>query len=1053
MIDAILRWSLSHRLVVLVAAAMMLLWGAYTTARMPVDVFPDLTAPTVTVITEGHGMAPEELEVRVTFPIESTLNGAPGVRRVRSATGVGISIIYAEFDWGTDVFRARQIVSEKLQLVRDTLPAEVEAPVLAPISSIMGEILFLAVTTQEQGTPMQARTFADFTLRRRLLSIAGVSQVIVTGGERKQFEVVLRPERLAAYRITVDEVVRALAETNASVSAGFINQGGQEYLVHGVGRVRTPEDVGETLVVQRGEQPILIRQLGEVRTGAALRRGEGSYSGSPAVIVGIQKQPGANTLDLTRRIDQELDEIAHTMPPGLHIQRNVFRQAGFIEVAVHNVFAALRECVFLVLLIVLAFLASGRASAITIVAIPLSLTTAVFALSAFGATLNTMTLGGMAIAVGELVDDAVIDVENVVRRLRENAAAPAAQRQTALSVVLAASREIRSSIVFATLVVVLVFLPLFFLSGVEGRLLSPLGVAYVVSLAASLFVAVTVTPVLCSFLLPGAKVVSGAHEPRVAVWLKRHYAPLLAGAMRHRRVVATVSFALLAAAGAGLAFSGRSFLPDFREGTLTIAAVTLPGTSLSESDAMGRRIEQILLRHPEVVSIGRRTGRAELDEHAQGVNAAELDVSLRETDRSRDAFLTELRRDFSLIPGMNITIGQPIGHRIDHMLSGTRASIAVKIFGDDIAELRRLGAQVEEVMRGITGVVDLAREQQSDIPFLRVRFDRAALARHGLRITEVERAVAVASGVHVVSQVLEGQAVFDLVLRTDPRCIQSTEELADLLVTTPSGAFVPLHALASIQGDRGPNEISRENVQRKLVVSCNVAGRDVGSVVSDIRSALGSAVTLPSGYRVAYGGQFESAEGATRTLMLLGLACLVGMLGLLYSAFGSVRDAVLVMVNLPLALIGGAVGVFLQGGVLSVASLVGFITLFGIATRNGIMLISHIRHLMHEEGVQALEEAVMRGANERLVPILMTALAAGLGLVPLAISGGQPGSEIQAPMAIVILCGLLSSTALNMFVVPALYQRFGALARQGPKSIVGGVVGGSSAVNLTLQEP
>jgi CzcA family heavy metal efflux pump len=1035
MIDYILRWSLSHRIPVLVAAGVLLVWGGYTASRMPVDVFPDLTAPTVTVITEGHGMAPEELETRVTLPIESSLNGAPGVRRVRSATGVGISVIYAEFEWGTDVFRARQVVSEKLQLVRDALPAEVEQPVLAPISSIMGEVLFLAVTT-DGATAMEARTFADFTLRRRLLAVPGVSQVIVTGGERRQFEVALRPERLVALDLTVAEVVRALEETNSSVSAGFIDEGGQEYLVHGVGRVRTPEDVGETLVVQRGDEAILVRHLGDVRLGAALRRGEGSYGGRPAVIVGIQKQPGSNTLELTARIDRELDELSRTLPEGLRLERDVFRQADFIEVAVENVLAALRDGVALVLLIVLLFLASGRASMITIVAIPLSLVTAVFVLSAFGATLNTMTLGGMAIAVGELVDDAVIDVENVVRRLRMNALLPEAERLAALQVVLSASREIRSSIVFATLVVVLVFLPLFFLSGVEGRLLAPLGIAYVVSLTASLFVAVTVTPVLCSFLLPGSKAVTKAHEPRFAQWLKRRYVPLLSGAIRRWRLVAAVAFGLLAVAGVALALAGRSFLPEFREGTLVVAAVTLPGTSLAESDAMGRRIEEILMSHPEVVTVARRTGRAEMDEHAQGTNAAELDVTLRETDRSREDFLDELRRDLTMLPGMNITIGQPIGHRIDHMLSGTRASIAVKVFGDDLSELRRLGAEVEAAMRSVPGVVDLAREQQSDIPFARVRFDRPAIARHGMRIADVARALEVGSGVHVVSQVMEGQAVFDLVVRTDPTRVQTFEDLRELLVVTPGGARVPLRALASVQRDRGPNEIGRENVQRRLVVSCNVAGRDVGSVVSDIQAAVDAAVVFPTGYRVAYGGQFESAEGAARTLGLLSLACLLGMLGLLYTAFGSLRDAVLVMVNLPLALIGGAVGVFLQGGVLSVASLVGFITLFGIATRNGIMLVSHIRHLVHEEGVRDIDEAVKRGAQERLIPIVMTALAAGLGLVPLALSGGQPGSEIQAPMAVVILCGLLTSTALNMFVVPALYRQFGALAQSDEASLV-----------------
>jgi CzcA family heavy metal efflux pump len=1028
-IDAILKTSLSHRFAVLVVAATMLAWGAYTASSMPVDVFPDLTAPTVTVLTEGHGMAPEELELRVTFPIEASLNGAPGVRRVRSATGVGISIIYAEFEWGTDVFRARQIISEKLQLVRGSLPAEVEAPVLAPISSIMGEILFLAVTAHDPATPMDARTFADFSLRRRLLAVAGVSQVVVTGGERRQFEVVLNPDRMSAYGVSVDEVVGALRETNENVSAGFIQQGGQEYLVHGIGRVRTPDEIAETLVVRRGEEPVLIRQLGVVSTGAALRRGEGSYRAEPAVIVGIQKQPGANTLDLTHRIDRELDELARSLPAGIAIQRNIFRQAEFIDVAVHNVLLALRDGVVLVLLVVLLFLASGRASAITIIAIPLSLVTAVFALSALGATLNTMTLGGMAIAIGELVDDAVIDVENVLRRLRLNAALPEAERQPALAVVLAASREIRSSIVFATLVVVLVFLPLFLLSGVEGRLLAPLGVAYVTSLAASLIVAVTVTPVLCSLLLPGSKIVARAHEPRWVGWLKARYMRWLERAIRNWSIVAALSLALLATAVVSLLWAGRSFLPEFREGTLTIAAVTLPGTSLAESDAMGRRIEQILLRHAEVTSVARRTGRAELDEHAQGVNAAELDVSLRETERSREAFLEALRRDLSLVPGMNITIGSPIGHRIDHMLSGTRAGIAVKIFGDDLATLRRLGTQVESVMRKVPGVVDLAREQQSDIPFLRVRFDRIAIARHGMRVADVARALEIASGFFVVSQVMEGEAVFELVVRTDPNHMRTEEDLADVLVATPSGARVPLRALANVQRDRGPNEIGRENVQRKLVVSCNVAGRDVVGVVRDIQAAIERDVQLPPRYRIAYGGQFESAEGATRVLGWVSAACLLGILGLLYSAFDSLRDAVLVMTNLPLALIGGALGVYLEGGVLSIASLVGFITLFGIATRNGIMLVAHIRHLVHEEGVSDIDEAVRRAAQERLVPIVMTALAAGLGLIPLALSGGEPGSEIQAPMAVVILCGLASSTALNMFVVPALYRHFGALAR------------------------
>lgn len=1033
MIDLLLRWSLRNRAVVLGAALVLLVWGGWTATRMPVDVFPDLTAPTVTVLTEGHGMAPQELELRVTFPIETAMNGAPGVRRVRSATGVGISIVYVEFEWGTDIFLSRQIVAEKLQLARDSLPADVGAPVLAPVSSIMGEILFVALTSDTH-TPMEVRTAADFTLRRRLLAVPGVSQVVVTGGERRQFQVALDPGRLLEYEVTVDEVASALAETNLAVSAGFLVAGGQEYLVHGAGRVRTPDDVAETLVVMRDGEPVLVRHLGEVVVGAALKRGDGSYAAEPAVIVGIQKQPGTNTLALTERLERELDEIQGNLPAGMTIHRDIFRQADFIEVAVRNVAVALRDGIGLVLLVVVVFLASARASAITMLAIPLSLVTAVFVLSSFGATLNTMTLGGMAIAVGELVDDAVIDVENVVRRLRENARLPTAERRAGLLVVLDASREIRGSIVFATLVVVLVFSPLFVLSGVEGRLLRPLAIAYVVSLAASLAVAVTVTPALCSVLLVRAKAVTRAHEPVVTRWLKAAYAPLLARALVHWRALPLLSFALLVAAIVAVFAAGRSFLPEFREGTLTVAAVTLPGTSLAESDAMGRRIEEILLRHPEVVSVARRTGRAELDEHAQGVNAAELDVSLRDTERGREAFLGELRRELSMLPGLDVTIGQPIGHRIDHMLSGTRASVAVKIFGDELHELRRLGTEVEEVMRDVPGVVDLAREQQADIPFIRVRFDRAAIARHGLHIGDVARVLEVASGYRVVSEVMEGQAVFELVVRFAPRLVQTMDDLGDTLVLTPAGSHVPLRTLADIRRDRGPNEIGREGVQRKLVVSCNVAGRDVGSVVEDIRREIDRRVAIPTGYRIAYGGQFESAADATRTLFAAGALAVLGMFALLSLAFDSARDAVLVMLNLPLALVGGVVGVWLGDGVLSVASLVGFITLFGIATRNGIMLVAHIRHLVRVERVVDPDEAVRRGATERLVPILMTALAAGLGLVPLALAGGEPGSEIQAPMALVILCGLASSTALNMFVVPALYRRFGAALRPHSQS-------------------
>ena len=1026
MIDSVIRWSLQNRLFVLLGAGILLALGTYTALRMPVDVFPDLTAPTVTVITEAHGMAPEEAESQIAFPIETALNGAPGVRRVRSASATGIAIVWVEFDWGTDIYQARQIVSEKLQLASASLPPGADRPTLAPVSSIMGEILFIALTS-DQHDGMALKTTADWVIRKRLLAIPGVSQVIPTGGETKQYQVVLRPERLGAYGIAVDEVVKALRETNENTSAGFLLEGGQQYLIHGIGRVRQVADIGETVVAVRGREPVLVRQLGEVRLGPAIKIGEGSHDGKPAVVLGIQKQPGANTLELTRRLDAALDEIQATLPKGMEIDRHIFRQADFIEVAIRNVLGSLRDGALLVILIVLAFLASGRATAITVLAIPLSLVTAVLAMKALGATINTMTLGGMAIAVGALVDDAIIDVENVARRLRENGRRPEAERRPVMLVVFEASKEIRSSIVYATVIIVLVFLPLFFLSGVEGRLLAPLGFAYVVSLAASLVVALTVTPALCSVLLPGSKAVREDREGFLVHWLKARYQPVLAAVVDRHRGVLAASVALLVVAGVGFGLAGRAFLPDFNEGTLTLSAVTLPGTSLEESNRMGRLVEETLLSHPEVVATARRTGRAELDEHAQDVNSAEIDVGLKMQKRSKEDFLAALRADLTRIPGMAITIGQPISHRIDHMLSGTRANVAVKVFGDDLAELRRLGEQVRGVMAGVPGVVDLSLEQQSDIPILTVRFDRPAIARHGLRIQQVAETIETAFQGTVASRVLEGQAAFDLAVRYDPSAVADLEAVRGTLITTPSGARVPLHALADLRKDRSPNAVSRENVQRKVVVMCNTSGRDLGSVVEDIRTRVAASVPLPAGYRVDYGGQFESAEQASRTLLLLGIAVILGIYGVLFVALGSGRDALVVMVNLPLALAGGVAGVWISGGVLSVASIIGFITLFGIATRNGLMMISHVHHLVENEGVTDPREAVVRGALERLSPILMTALATGLGLVPLALSGGSAGSEIETPMAIVILCGLLTATALNMLVVPALYLRFGGV--------------------------
>jgi len=1022
--NGLIRWSLHHRGVVLAAALILPISGSYIALHMPVDVFPDLTAPTVTVITEAHGMAPTEVESQVTYPVETALNGAPGVRRVRSSTAVGISVVWVEFDWGSDIYTARQVVSEKIALVAGSLPPEVERPILAPISSIMGEILFISLASDRHST-IELRTTADTVLRRRLLSVPGVAQVTPIGGETKQYQAVLSPAKLFAYQLSVDQAMEALAASNQNVSAGFMIEGGSEYVTTGIGRVRSLEDIGNTVVAAPGGVPVRIADLGTVQMAEAPKRGEGSANASPAVILGIQKQPRSNTLLLTKALDTVLDDLQAKLPEGMKIDKRIFRQADFIEVAVRNVQHALRDGGLLVVAVVLLFLANLRATAITLTAIPLSLVAAVLVLNALGATINTMTLGGMAIAIGALVDDAIIDVENVIRRLRENAALPAEGRRPALDVVYEASVEIRSSIVFATLIIIIVFVPLFVLPGVEGRLLQPLGMAYIIALFASLVVAMTVTPVLCCYLLPGSKSVRSGREPRVVHALKIGYAWILRRALRHPWFVAALGLLLFAAAAVGSAFFGRAFLPEFNEGALTISAVTLPGSSLAESNALGRLVEETLLSHPEVTSVARRTGRAELDEHAQGVEAAELDVSFALKDRSRNEFLEALRRDFSLIPGMNITIGQPISHRIDHMLSGTRASIAVKIFGEDLYQLRLLAERARRVMATVVGVVDLSVEQQVDVPILKVAFDRAALARHALKIQGVARALEAALQGVTVSRVLEGRNSFDLVLRVAESEAWSPRTIAELLVDTPLGPKVPLGVLARITKDMGPNAVSRENVERKIVVMCNVAGRDVASVVEDSRKLIEPIVAKESGYRVEYGGQFEAAGEAGRLLAVLGIAVVIAIGFLLQLAFHSARDALLVMVNLPLALIGGVAGVFISGGVLSVASLIGFITVFGIATRNGIMLVSHIRHLQEREAVTSLEDAVFRGALERLAPILMTALAAGLALIPLALGGDKPGNEIQTPMAMVILFGLLTSMLLNMLVVPALYLKLG----------------------------
>jgi CzcA family heavy metal efflux pump len=1022
-LDKIIRWSIANRLFVVIASLGITAYGAITAFRMPVDVFPDLTAPSVTIVTEAHGLAPQEVETLVTFPIESAVNGATGVRRVRSASGIGISIVWVEFDWGTDKYIARQIVNEKLQLVSAQIPPDVGQPTLAPISSIMGEILFIAVRS-DRHTPMEVRDVADWTLRRRLLAIPGVAQVVPIGGEVRQYQVRVDPDRLRAFDVTLAQVTEALAESNQNSTGGFFVRGGQEALIRGVGRIGSESDLEQAVVAVRDGVPILVGQVAEVEIGAAIRRGAGSSDAEPAVVLGIQKQPGANTLELTSRVDRELEAIQATLPEGMVIERNKVRQADFIDTAVRNVSVALRDGAVLVAVIIFLFLFNVRATLISLASLPVSLLVAIIVMDAMDITVNTMTLGGLTIAIGALVDDAIIDVENVVRRLRENAALSAFERRSAADVIFDASREIRGSIVFATLIVMLVFIPLFFLSGVEGRLLRPLGLAYLVAIFASLVVALTLTPALCTYVL--SRIQSIAHGDAFLIrWLKRAYRPLLERAVRRPSAIVIGAAAALLVAVLVAPFLGRTFLPEFNEGALTVSAVTLPGTSLEESDRLGRRVEQVLLSFPEVVSTARRTGRAELDEHAQDVNAAEIDVRLRPGERSKEEFLAELRGQLGAIPGVVCTIGGPIAHRIDHMLSGTRASIAIKIFGDDLTQLRASAEQVKSVMEKVPGVVDLSVEQQVDVPQLAIVLDREAVARHGLRTGELAEIIETAYAGNKVTQVLENQRTYDVIVRYRDDQRADVEAIRNTVVDTPSGAKVPLKMLADIRDDVGPNTISRENVQRRIVISANVGGRDLRGVVDEIRGRIERDVRLPDGYYVAYGGQFESEQSATRTISLLGSIVIAGIFLLLFLSFHSVRNALLIMVNLPLALIGGVVAVYAGGGVLSVASLVGFITLFGIATRNGIMMISHYEHLQTREGA-TFDEAVLRGSMERLSPVLMTALCAGLALIPLVLAGGEPGNELQAPMGVVILGGLLSSTALNMLVVPALY---GWLAR------------------------
>ncbi len=1021
MLNGLILFSLRHRLFVVLGAVAVLLYGGWAVTRLPVDVFPDLNRPTVTVMTEAGGLSPEEVEALVTRPIEVAMNGAPGVRRVRSSSGVGLSVVYVEFDWGTDIYRDRQLVAERLQVAREGLPRDA-TPQLAPVSSIMGEILLLGVQSEgDRTSPLELRSMADWVIRQRLLTIPGIAQVTVMGGGVKQLQVLVDPEKLLAFGLTLEEVERAAGLSQGNTTGGFVTRGGREYLVRNLARSASVEELAATVVAMRNGVPVPLSQVAEVKAGPAVKRGDGGMNGRPAIILAVQKQPGASTLELTGKVKAAVKELQSTLPGDVHIA-TLFEQGSFIEAAIGNVEEALRDGAILVMVVLFLFLANLRTTAITLTAIPLSFVITALVMNAFGLSLNTLTLGGLAVAIGELVDDAIVDVENVHRRLKENRQKE--HPEPALRVIYQASSEVRNSIVFATLIVVLVFLPLFAMGGIEGRLFAPLGVAYIVSILASLLVSLTVTPALCAYLLPKARFLEKGDSALVRA-LKQRARKLYEVSLRHPEVVMASAAALVLAAAATVPFLGRSFLPQFNEGTATVNMLAPPGTSLEESNRLGLLAERLIASVPEVRTVGRRTGRAEQDEHAEGVHYSELDVDFKEEGRPRGEVLADMRARLAQLPGVSISVGQPISHRLDHLLSGIRAQVAVKIFGQDLDVLRAKAEEVRQVMAGVPGIVDLQVEQQTLIPQLQIRLKREEAARLGVQPGAMAEQLEEAFNGVVVGQVLEGQRTFDVLVRYDDAARASAESFRRALVDTPSGARVPVAAVAEVVETRGPNMINHDHLQRRVVVMANVAGRDLGSAVDEVRAQVAERVKLPVGASIAYEGQFESQQSATRLIALLSLVSLVGMFLVLYSHFRSVRLVLQVMLNIPLALVGSVVAVLLTDRTLSVATLVGFITLCGIASRNTIMMISHYLHLVEVEGERFSPEMVVRGSLERLVPVMMTALTAGLALVPLALAAGAPGKEILHPVAVVILGGLVSSTLLDMVVTPAVFYRFG----------------------------
>ena len=1023
MLNKIIAWALAHRPIVVALSVLVLIYGGLTASQLPVDVLPDLNRPVVTIMTEAHGLAPEEVETLVTLPIETAMNGATGVERVRSSSAPGLSIVFVEFAWGTDIYTDRQVVNEKLSQLGSTLPADV-VPSLSPISSVMGEIMLISLASKDGKTdPLQLRTLADWVVRPRLLSVAGVSQVIVLGGGRKQYQVLIDPTKLRQYGVSLQAVSEAVERGNINTTGGFIERGGREYLVRNLGRAQTPEDIARTAITSTRGVPITVGQVAQVVAGPQSKRGDASANGAPAVILNIQKQPGANTLLLTEKVDAAIADIKANLPVGVEINEHLFRQANFIETAIENVVHALRDAGILVAIVLFLFLLNFRTTIITLTAIPLSFLVCAIVFKQFGIGVNTMTLGGLAVAIGELVDDAIVDIENVFRRLRENA--QLSTPRPALQVIYEASREVRNSIVYATVIVCLVFLPLFALSGMEGRLFAPLGIAYIVSLVASLVVSLTVTPVMASYLLPKSKAITHVEKDSWLVrWLKARDEKLLRWTLRRPMPILAVTGVLFVLAMAATPFLGREFLPPFNEGSIVVNLLAQPGTSLDESNRLGLAAEKMLMQVPEVTQVGRRTGRAELDEHAEGVHSSDIEMELK-AGRPKETVLAEMREKLSTLPGVTFNLGQPISHRLDHLLSGVRAQLAVKIFGSDLPTLRAKAEEIRQTMASVPGVVDLNVEKLVEIPQVQVKLNRDALARYGLQSGSVSEALEIAMLGKTTGNVLEGQRAYDVVVRFNEAARNDVRAISSTLIDTPSGAKIPLSSVASITEGFGPNVIVRENVQRRIVISANVAGRDMNSVVTDIQNKVKSDVPLPEGYFLEYGGQFEAQQSAQRLILSLSALSLIGIFMVLNMAMGHWIAAAQVMVNIPLAIIGGVLAVSLTSGVLSIASLIGFISLFGITSRNGIMMISHYIHLMKEEGENWTEHMIIRGSLERLVPVLMTALTAGLALIPLAISVGAPGREILQPLAVVVLGGLITSTLLDQLVTPALFWKYG----------------------------